>query len=225
MAAWAAPSRGRHHGLATIDWTSPDALLRSVDGWLLPKPQREALTDAYQSPPRAYHHFGHVLEVLRHYHAVAAGPGWQQPREIQLAVLYHDAIYQPGRSDNERRSADLAARELADLPGVDLTRVRELIELTARHGSLRREDVDADAAHFLDCDMAILGADAASFDHYDAAIAEEYRGVVPGFVFRFKRRRFLQGLLERPRIYLSDYGHTRWDAQARINLRRATGKG
>ena len=48
----------------SIDWTSPDSLLRSADGWLLPEPHREALTDAYQHPPRAYHHFGHVLEEL-----------------------------------------------------------------------------------------------------------------------------------------------------------------
>ena len=209
----------------SIDWTSPDSLLRSADGWLLPEQHREALTHAYQHPPRAYHQFGHVLEVLRHYQEMAAGPGWQQPREVYLAVLYHDAIYQPGRSDNERRSAGLARHELADVPGIDLDRVCELITLTARHGSLRPQDVDADAARFLDCDMAILGTEAAAFDHYDAAIAEEYAGVVPGFVYRFKRRRFLAGLLARPRIYLSDDGHARWDAQARANLRRATGKG
>ena len=70
--------------------------------------QRSVLEAAYAQPPRAYHDFHHVGEVLRHYDEVAAGPGWTQPREVALAVLYHDAIYQPGSSDNESRSARFA---------------------------------------------------------------------------------------------------------------------
>src|SRR5687767_4607630 len=131
--------------------------------------QQAALEAAYARPPRAYHNLSHVREVLRHYDAVAAGPGWGQPAEVQLAVLYHDAIYEAGRSDNEARSADLAVEHIARwLPdaGVDANRIAELIRLTARHGKLTPGDfagdaVPADAMHFLDCDMAILGADPA----------------------------------------------------------------
>lgn len=68
--------------------------------------QWQALQDSYATPPRAYHHFGHVRAVLQHCQEVADGPGWTQPAEIYLAVLYHDAIYHAGRKDNEavRRS-------------------------------------------------------------------------------------------------------------------------
>ena len=83
------------------------------------------------------------------------------------------------------------------------------------------DQVDRDAALFLDCDMAILGAGPAVFDAYDRGIAAEYRGKVPGWLFRLNRRRFLKGLLARERIFLSDFFHARLDAQARINLRRA----
>jgi predicted metal-dependent HD superfamily phosphohydrolase len=68
--------------------------------------------------------------------------------------------------------------------------------------------------------MAILGADAAAFDAYDAGIEEEYRGHVPGLLFRINRRRFLKNLLARQRIFLSDWFHERYDAAARANLRR-----
>ena len=85
-----------------------DALLASADGWTLPDKVIASLTAAYAVPARAYHHFGHVREVLRHYHEVSAGPGWRHLRETGAAVLYHDAIYQPGRTDNEARSAELA---------------------------------------------------------------------------------------------------------------------
>ncbi|MBB3824101.1 hypothetical protein [Xanthomonas arboricola] len=185
-----------------------------------------ALEQAYAKPPRAYHHFGHVRALLQHYAEVANGPGWQQPAEVWLAVLFHDAVYQPGRSDNEAQSAAWALECSArwwPQAAVDLQRVQALILLTARHGQLEPQDVDQEAALFLDCDMAILAAPADVFDAYDRAIAEEYRGHVPALLFRLNRRRFLAGLLKRPRIFLSDYFHARLDAAARANLRRRLG--
>jgi predicted metal-dependent HD superfamily phosphohydrolase len=190
----------------------------------LPPEQIAALEAAYATPPRAYHNFSHVQEVLRHYEDVAAGPGWRQPAEVRLAVLYHDAIYEAGRKDNEARSAELAVVHVEQWlqdQGVDATRVAELINLTARHGSLSPADVDRDAALFLDCDMAILAADEAAFAAYDRGITAEYRGHVPAWLFKLNRRRFLKALLAKERIFLSDWFHERLDAQARINLRRA----
>ena len=195
----------------------------------LPPGQLTALQVAYATPPRAYHDLRHVHEVLGHYHSVAAGPGWMQPAEVCLAVLYHDAVYEPGRVDNEARSAGLAMDHIARwLPGsgIDAARVDTLIRLTSRHGEMVPADLDADpapadASHFLDCDMAILGAEPAAFDAYDRAIAAEYRSVMPAWLFKLNRRRFLKKLLARERIFLSDFFHARLDAQARANLRRA----
>src|SRR5690606_22910677 len=133
------------------------------------------------------------------------GPGWTRPGEAWLAALYHDAVHVPGRGDNEARSAALAREAIARwLPdaGLDAGHVARLVLLTAKHGTLAPADLGhdalaADRRNFLDCDMAILGAPPAVFDAYDAAIAEEYRGVVPGWLYRFRRRRFLAGLLRR----------------------------
>ena len=103
----------------------------------LPAGMFDALRAAYATPPRAYHHFGHVEALLGHFDEVATGPGWAHPREVWLAMLYHDAVYQPGRRDNEARSAQLAAEGIARwLPdaGLDAAQVVDLIELTARHG-------------------------------------------------------------------------------------------
>ncbi len=162
----------------------------------LPPGQLAELKAAHAQPPRAYHNLGHVQALLRHYHDVAAGPGWRQPREVLLAMLYHDAIYEAGRGDNEVRSAQLAREAIAHwLPdaGIDADRVAALIALTARHGSLRGDELDADAALFLDSDMAILGAPPEVFDAYDHGIAEEYRGKVPGFLFPPQPAAFPEG--------------------------------
>jgi len=192
----------------------------------LPAGQLAEIEAAHAQPPRAYHNLGHVQALLHHHRDVAAGPGWRQPREVALAMLYHDAVYEAGRGDNEARSAAMAraaiARWLPDA-GVDAERVAALIALTARHGQVRGDELDADAALFLDSDMAILGAPPEVFDAYDRGIAEEYRGKVPGFLFRLNRRRFLKGVLAQPRIFFSDFFHARYDAQARVNLNRVTG--
>lgn len=207
----------------TATFALPDVLATAVTD-----DQLHALRLAYHTPQRAYHHVGHVAEVFAQYWRVVDGPDWHQPAEVGLAILYHDAIYDAGRSDNETRSAALAASEIARcMPdvGIDVVRVVQLIELTARHGSVESVDLPADADGddsrlFLDCDMAILGADSAAFDAYDRGIAEEYRGRVPAWLFKRKRYAFLQSLLDRPRIYLSDYFHARLDATARRNLWR-----
>jgi predicted metal-dependent HD superfamily phosphohydrolase len=173
------------------------------------------LAAAYGEPHRAYHTATHVAEVLGWFDRVADDLGWQRPAETYVAVVFHDAIYAPGAKDNEARSAEWARR--AGL-AVDANRVAELINLTARHGSI--DAVDPEAALFLDCDMAIVGSSPDAFDAYDRAIAIEYKQVPPD-AYRAGRRAFLQGLLGKPRIFLSDYFHAKLDAQARTNLRRA----
>ncbi len=152
------------------------------------------------------------------------------------AVLYHDAIYRPGRSDNETASARLALAHIERWPqavAVDPERIVALIELTARHGRLRRDalisadtthiEID-DTLHFLDCDMAILGAPAPQFDAYNRAIAEEYRAV-PRWLYRRKRRQFFRMLLDADRIFLSDFFRDRFEATARANLLRTLATG
>jgi predicted metal-dependent HD superfamily phosphohydrolase len=174
-----------------------------------------ALAAAYGEPHRAYHTAAHIAEVLRWFDVVADAVGWQHPADVYVAILFHDAIYDPLAKDNEARSADLARRLVAASD-----RSCELIRLTARHGSV--DTADHDAALFLDCDTAILGAPAGEFDAYDADIAREY-SVVPPEAYRAGRRAFLISLAARPRIFLSDFFHSRLDAAARANLARKLG--
>jgi predicted metal-dependent HD superfamily phosphohydrolase len=187
---------------------------------LVPSALEAALRHAYATPPRAYHHFGHVEEVLEHYASV---PTWQDPTAVGLAIVFHDAIYEPGRRDNEQRSAALAEQLItAHLPAspARIPRVRELIMLTARHGSLAQAQLDADAAHFVDCDMAILGAPEPRFDDYERGIAQEYASV-PADLYRSGRAQFLEGVLAHPPIFLTSHFQQRFEQAARANLERA----
>jgi predicted metal-dependent HD superfamily phosphohydrolase len=185
----------------------------------VPEGLMRAVVSAYATPPRAYHSFAHVQEVLRHLATVSS---WTQPNEVYLAALFHDAIYVAGRRDNEKKSAELARVAIETfLPNarIDLDHVVALIELTAQHGSAIPPNPDA--AHFLDADVAILGSDPSTFDAYDDAIAQEYRLVTNAFLYRVGRRRVLARFLDAPRIFHSEHFHSRFDAAARANLRRA----
>jgi predicted metal-dependent HD superfamily phosphohydrolase len=174
---------------------------------------------AYATPPRAYHNFTHVHEVLKHFESARSGPSWQHPNEVYVAILFHDAMYVPGRKDNEIKSAQFALESIKEHQlKVNSELVSELILLTAKHGSI--EGVSGDTALFLDCDMAILGSNADVFAQYDLQIAREYVHV-PKLIYSFNRNRFLTKLLKAPRIFHSDFFHEKYDAQARINLRVA----
>lgn len=201
----------------------PGLVPAGLDGWQMPEAQWAALREAYARPERAYHHLGHVWDVLEHCSALHARCAFTAPRVAYLAACYHDAVYVPGRRDNEQRSAAMLrehARHYASAEPAIVERAAGWIVLTARHGQLDAREVDADAACFLDADMAILAAPPPVFALYDAAIATEYRGVAPAFLYRFQRRRFLRGLLQRP-IYLSAAGQALWSDAAIRNVREA----
>ncbi|XXZ16127.1 hypothetical protein WMF18_16060 [Sorangium sp. So ce315] len=192
------------------------------DGLVLPEPLWRAVCTAYGEPGRAYHNLDHVRDVLARVGEIARDVGWRRPREVFLAALFHDAVYEPGRHDNEARSAELAREAIARwLPDeqIDAGLVERLILLTARHGALAPADVDGEEALFLDCDMAILGSDPAAFDAYDRGIAAEYSAVPPE-LYAAGRRRFFEKLLAAERIFLSPYFRARLEERARDNLRR-----
>lgn len=183
----------------------------------LPAPVVTELVHRYGEPHRAYHTGDHIAAVLRWFDVVAEGPGWDAPSDVYLAIVFHDAIYDATRHDNEARSAELAA----SLAGASV-RAQDLVRLTARHGSLVAADVahDRDAGHFLDSDMAILGAPADEFDRYDAAVRVEY-GHVPDAAYRAGRGAFLHKVAALPRIYFTALFHARLDEAARANVARA----
>jgi predicted metal-dependent HD superfamily phosphohydrolase len=185
-----------------------------------------ALAAAYGEPHRAYHDARHLTEVLAWFDVVADGPGWARPIDVFLALLFHDAVYDPlaphGR--NEAASAQLARDWIARTAAwaaADAARVAELVLLTARHGALDPDTLraDPDAQLFLDCDLAIVGAAPARYDDYERAIAREY-AAVPADAFRAGRRAFLDKLAARERLFFSDFFHARLDAAARANLAR-----
>lgn len=173
------------------------------------------LAAAYSEPHRRYHTAQHIESCLRELgrfeaHAVHLN-------EVRWALLFHDAIYDPRRNDNEARSADWACRVMQELqrPEDEIARVRKLIMATVHAAQAETPD----EALLLDIDLSILGADEATFDEYDRAIRVEYEWV-PEQAYRFARASVLQGFLQRERIFQTAAYQDR-EAIARRNIERA----
>ena len=176
----------------------------------------------YAEPHRAYHTQAHVDAMLAG--LADLGPAIAEPVAAELAAWYHDAIYDPAVSDNEARSAALLRADMAGLADPNLLeRAETLVRLTAAHELPvgMPSNLAADAALFLDLDMAVLGASPGEYDAYERGIAAEYEPVFGCERFSEGRAAFLSGLLERPRLFLTQQFQDRLDILAHANMRRA----
>ncbi|MDB6442518.1 MULTISPECIES: hypothetical protein [Pseudomonas] len=179
----------------------------------------EALIRRYDEPHRAYHNRQHLTECLRVRRGV--GASCQAAAEVDLALWFHDAIYDPLRNDNELRSAQWLA-EVARDHGLCAETQRRLYDLVmvTRHDAA---PASADQAVLVDTDLAILGAPPERFEEYDRQIRQEY-SYVPLPLYRQKRRQVLEGFLARGRLYTTATYFDAFETQARANLAHAIGR-
>lgn len=190
----------------------------------------ESLLQAWEQPHRAYHHSGHLSQMLtdldRLYAHRAQG---STPLALVLAAWFHDAVYEGAPGEDERRSEQLASTSLKPLVTVGLLTDQELqmvsllVRATATHKLPESADLPAgyepaDIQLFLDADMAILAADSARYRRYLRGVRSEYSHF-DNEAFRTGRTTFLRSILGRERIFLSEEAFKLWEEPARANLR------
>lgn len=170
------------------------------------------LIAAYAEPHRRYHSQGHLTWLLdeseRRTEMILDGA------LVGFAIWFHDAIYDPQRSDNEDRSADWAEAALA-ARGDFATRVGSLVRMTKRHAD---GDAGPDEALFLDMDMAVLGAPPAGYRAYAAGVRAEY-AFVSEQMYAVGRATFLESILAGSRVYRTDFYELTLGDVARDNMR------
>jgi predicted metal-dependent HD superfamily phosphohydrolase len=171
---------------------------------------------AYAEPHRHYHTAAHIGACLNELDGAADCARFVF--EVEAALWFHDAIYDPRSPDNERRSADWAAEFLAEAgaPAAVSARVQEHVMAT-RHAS---EPALRDSALVVDIDLSILGQASAVYGEFERNVREEYRWV-PGSLYRRRRCEILQSFLDREHIYALPHFRARYETQARANLEAA----
>jgi len=182
-------------------------------------PAFDDLVSRYAQPWRRYHTLQHLHECIAWFERAPTLA--DDPAAVELALWFHDAVYEPRASDNEERSARLAASTLleAGAAGEAASRVARLV-LATRHALPAN---GADERLVTDIDLSILGAAEPRFDEYERQVREEY-AFVPEAVFRSTRATILRTFAARDRLYRTQYFFDLLEAKARRNLARALGR-
>jgi len=178
-----------------------------------PNGSYERLVAMYAESHRHYHNLHHIADCLAEFDR--ARELAREPLAVEMAIWFHDAVYDTRAADNEERSAQLAQAWLGEACAESalMDAVGSLILATKKHDA----SLHVDAALLVDVDLSILGQPPARFWEYEAQIREEYSWV-PQDVFSVKRAEILDGFLARRRIYHTDDFSQRLEIQARLNL-------
>lgn len=177
-----------------------------------PQDAFEHLLRLYAEPGRHYHCAAHINAMLQTFDTLRDQA--EAPDLLELAIWYHDAIYDPSRQDNEARSAELAS-EVLQASGLDaqVQAVHELIMATDH----RQPATSADQRLLVDIDLSILAATPSEYSAYAKAVRLEY-GCFPDALYVPGRVAVLKKFLQRPVIFTSPAGQARWEVRARENI-------
>ncbi|CAD7928664.1 unnamed protein product [Amoebophrya sp. A120] len=177
----------------------------------------QVIEDRYCEVHRRYHTLEHLAFLLRKLEDETARLKGgilltsQDLRDLQLAVFFHDLVYDPARQDNEEVSARIFESDFyADVQKVQFQRNAQLLEdksvrrvarwirETAGHKHDRLlADKDLVGSLFLDLDLSILALpDSEGYERYTKSVAFEYTySVLSPDCFTLGRLNFLSSLL------------------------------
>ena len=168
------------------------------------------LSGHYSGPGRYYHTLYHVRRCLRDLDWAHAGI--PDADAVELALWCHDVIYVPGARDNEARSADWFLRRAdGQIAGADdiATMILDTTHTGVPDGLA--------ACYAVDIDLATLGSPEARFRRNGMLLRAE-RPDLDDLAYDAAERKYLSRLLARPRLYLTDLFHDRYETRARHNL-------
>jgi predicted metal-dependent HD superfamily phosphohydrolase len=173
----------------------------------------------YAEPHRRYHTWEHVLACFASRRCITEA----NMADVDLALLFHDAVYEPLAHDNEAKSAELLLEEgrRAWLNDRVLVRAARLVESTKHDGTTLPESEEECIVR--DSDLSILGESPEVFARYERAVREEY-AVIDDATFTRGRLAVLAGFLSLPSIYLTRVGARLWESRARANLEASLAK-
>jgi len=166
----------------------------------------------YSSRGRHYHnlsHLDHLVTVLLPHKEKFTS--WTA---VIMAVVYHDAVYNVLKKNNEERSAALGTKRMREIslsPAI-VQQIERFVLATKSHHS-----VDAETDLFTDADLSVLGGEPRAYELYAQQIRKEYF-IYPDMIYYPGRKKVLEYFLHMPMIFKTPAFFDRYEAQARINL-------
>jgi predicted metal-dependent HD superfamily phosphohydrolase len=162
---------------------------------------------------RKFHNMGHIDDCLARFDEVKRH--LDDPDAVELALWFHDAVYDPGDATNERRSAALFLSHGAGARAAFRRRVCALILTTQRSRTPRNND-----CKFIDdIDLAGFGSPWEEFMQNGDLLRREFATQSDADYYRGLAS-FLNSLRRRPRFFRTDWFAKRYEAQAQRNVGR-----
>lgn len=174
----------------------------------------ELIINKHQELHRHYHNTRHLAFCLAQQSEARAQIA--NPDIVELALWFHDVIYVPNARDNEDKSAALFV-EMArgQLPDNLILAIAEIIPATCHQKPPRTDD----EAFVLDIDLASIGLPWEEFNRDNQALRAEAPRIHDNLYYEGKMA-FLSTLLERKKIYYSEYFSKKYERNARDNIKR-----
>lgn len=179
----------------------------------------ENLLRQYAEKHRFYHTIEHIKACLGFFDEVKSSIS--DAKSLEIALWFHDVIYDPIRNDNEAKSALFAKSFLESIhdSDYDIQKIEKLI-LQTKHPS---KPTNSDEKYLIDIDLAILGASIELYNRYETWIRKEYKRI-PDLLYKKGRKKVLNSFIDLERIYQTDYFYKKFEVQARKNLNAALNK-
>ena len=174
----------------------------------------DQLDTLYREPHRRYHTAAHIEHCLRQFDFAA--DRMDESDVVEMALWFHDAIYDVPGKENELRSAELFAAR-ADGRGSEQFRseVHRLIMATTH----RAPPETLDESFIVDIDLSSFGLPWEEFLRDSRAVRAELPHVSDA-EFYPRQRKFLESLAARPEFCFTEFFRDRHEARARRNIER-----
>lgn len=169
----------------------------------------------YSNRKRHYHNLLHLENLL--YKLEDVKTEIQDWETILFTLFYHDIVYNPLKSDNEEKSAELAEMRLKQL-----FVSAEVIECSKNQILATKSHIvsaNSDTNYFTDADLCVLGQSWEDYSMYYKNIRKEY-AIYPDLLYNPGRKKVLQHFLNMERIFKTDFFYDKFEAQAKQNLKQ-----
>ena len=172
----------------------------------------KSLDALYSEENRHYHNLEHIEDCLNKLDDWPPHLNGTNRDVIELAIWFHDIIYDTRRADNEESSAALATHYLRGHPLATDCQALILATMHRQTEGMRTEEI------MCDIDLSILGAHPTKYLQYTEKIRAEYSWVEQQ-EYSEARAKLLQTFLDRENLYQTPFAHEKWEKQARLNIK------
>jgi predicted metal-dependent HD superfamily phosphohydrolase/phosphopantetheine adenylyltransferase len=172
------------------------------------------ILENYTKKWKFYHNLNHVYSFVNLFEKYNKFIN-NYKNEFLISIYFHDIIYIPSRNDNEEESINMFNKFYNEVKpnNINKEKVIEFIVETKNHSLSKDYDFELDL--FLDMDMQIVADE--NWEDYENKIRKEYC-FVDETEYKNKRKQFLQGLVNKNRIFRTQIFYDTYEQIAKNNI-------